>query len=1007
MTESEKSANSTSIRLLGACRIKVGGREIVLRRKPKQLVKLLALATQQCLHREQIVEILWREQEIEAATNNLHKTIHAARRAFEPDLVSGNDSKFILTKEGQIILTAPDGLRIDVTEFERRAADALKNGGEKVCEAALALYAGDLLPEDLYEDWASERRESLRQTRHKLFRKLGEIYESDGRFEQSAAMRLKLVAADELDEMTRRDLMKIYALGGNRGLALKQFEICRAVLKSELGVEPERETRELFEQIAAGELPSQTEKPALSFASKNEKSFVPQSKLKTNLPHRLTSFIGREKEIVEIKNLLEAARLLTLTGAGGIGKTRLAQKIAAESIEKFTDGAWFIELAALNDSSLIAGAAANALGVSEESNRPIVETLREFLRDKNALLVFDNCEHLIVSCARLIGDLLEHCPHLRVLATSREALDAEGEIVWRVSALSLPEEVPTAANLENLREYEAVRLFVERAKLNNPNFALTASNASAIAQICRRLDGIPLALELAAARARIVSPETIAARLDDGLQLLSGGGRNIAPRHQTLRAAIDWSYRLLSENEKSAWRDLSVFAGGFTLDATEFVCESKAENSALDLLTSLTDKSIVTIANGAENELEIRYSLLETLRQYALEKLRETGEETAARKRHFDYFLQFVERVESEFSKPERRAWFARLETEIDNLRAALEFGAGEDAAEFLILANALWHFWQSSGRLGEGRRWLETALENSDAAPAEVRVKALHRLGGLMILQCDYVGAAQIYERGLDISRAAKDEFYTARILANLGFALVNKNEFKRAEKTFTEALQIFRELQDENGAARTLNGLGTLCFYQGDLAEASRIYADALEIFRRADQKVNVIGMLQNLGATAHLQRNLIEAEKYLRESLRIAGELGERRWINQTRHVLGYVCNDKKDYAEAVKYFADALTLDSEIGGKDNAAHVLEGISCTAAALGKYFRALKLAAFADFLREQINTPRSQTLQNYFDDYWTIARRKLKSKDQLQAESEARLMSFDEAVEYALQDE
>lgn len=932
-TAQKTSLEYLQITLLGGCQIAVSVRAIEMRRKPKQLIKLLALQPNHTLHREQIIELLWRDQETDAAINNLHKCVHAARRSLEPDLISGNDSRFILTKEGQIILTAPDEVRVDVTEFEELAAAALKDCEEKLCEAALKLYAGELLPEDLYEDWASERRESLHLSHRRLLEKLGAIYENSGRFERSAEIFQKLVQADELDEAARRNLMRVYTLQGNRAQAVRQFEICRQLLKKELGIEPEAETRTLFEQISSGKFaaPVKSASEDVSLQNSNQTSSEP-AKTKTNLPHRLTSFIGREKEIGEIKNLLEAARLLTLTGAGGIGKTRLAQKIAAESIEELTGGAWFVELAALNDSSLIAGAAANALGVSKESNRPIVETLREFLRDKNALLVFDNCEHLIVSCARLISDLLEHCPHLRVLATSREALDAEGEIVWRVSALSLPEEVSTAANLENLRECEAVRLFVERAKLNNPNFALTASNALAIAQICRRLDGIPLALELAAARARIVSPETIAARLDDGLQILTGGGRNAAPRHQTLRAAIDWSYRLLSENEKTAWRNFSVFAGGFTLDAAEFICESKAENSVLDLLTGLTDKSIVTIAGSAENDLEIRYSLLETLRQYAAEKLRETGEETAARRRHFDYFLQLAERAESEFSKPEQREWFERLETEIDNFRAALQWSVSVEkiAADGLRACNALYRFWQAHGYLSEARGWFGTALLLKGKAEKAVRAEAFYRFGDLANLQGDFAEARSAFEQSVVLWReAGGDQVRLMGVVEQLAFVAVRLGEYARAGTLYGECLIFWRERNEQLGIARVLNGFGVLARYEGDYDLSASRLEESLAIFRTLNHKYGLTALLHNLGEAKLYQNDFDRAEVLLAESLDLAREIADKRWESYALTTLGNLAVERGDCKNALANFKAALVICREMA-TDRSSHLFSKAS-----------------------------------------------------------------------------
>ncbi len=999
----KKSSQSLRLILLGGCRIDLGNRIVEMRRKPQQLVKLLALQPNFRLQREQLVDILWRDQEGLAAANNLHKAVHAARRAFEPELTAGGDSKFIITKDGQIVLTAPDGLLVDALEFEKLAAAALAGDEAKLCEAALVLYAGDLLPENLYEEWTSERREYLRAICRRLLKKLVGIYESERQFERSADAARKIVAADAFDEAARRDLMRLLALGGNPRQAVRQFEICQAVLQKELGVEPERETRELFEQIVSGKFPPPENETKISEASTEAKNFANRGK--TNLPHQLTSFVGRAAEIRELRSLLKQARLLTLTGAGGIGKTRLACEAAKNLLVEFQDGVYLIELASLNDSASPARAVGAALGVSEDGARPLPETLREFLRDKQILLILDNCEQIIEACAALAADLLKNCQHLRVLATSREALDAPGEIVWSVATLSLPPEVLLKTAPADFADCEAVSLFLERVRLVNPHFSLTSGNFATVAWLCRRLDGIPLAIELAAARVRSLSIEEIAARLDDSLQILTGGGRAVAPRHRTLQAAIDWSYQLLSEQERAMWRALSVFAGGFTLKAAEFICAGLpggGDGSILETLTHLIDKSIV-LFDGRESKE--RYSMLETIRQFAAERLRGSDAESLIRARHFSYFSQLARRSESELSSAEQRVRFASLDEEIENLRVALEWSSTADAAEFLSLTNDLWQFWQSSGKLAEGRGWFESALDIAIAAPLETRVKAFQRLGGLMVLQCDFAGAARVYEDGLRLARASGNECYAARILANFGFTLANLKEFERAETLLGEGLEIFRRINDEKGVAQILNGLGSLAFYLDDLAEASNHFAESLTIYRRLDHRLNVVGLLQNLGTTTHLQKNLSEAENYLTEALELAEKMGERRWLNQTRHVLGYVCNDQKDYARAWKFFAEALTLDSEIGGKDNVAHVFEGLACTAAAQKKYSRAIKLIAFADRLRDEIKTPRSLALQNYFDDYWNFARRHLKLPEINLIAEEIRYLSDEEMLAFSLE--
>jgi non-specific serine/threonine protein kinase len=404
-----------------------------------------------------------------------------------------------------------------------------------------------------------------------------------------------------------------------------------------------------------------------------------------NLPLELSSFVGRERELAEVERSLENTRLLTLTGSGGCGKTRLALAVAAELVGGLEDGVWLVELAPLADPSLVPQAVASTLGVREQPGRLLTETLSDYLRSKKMLLVLDNCEHLIEACATLVEALLRSCPELCVLATSREALGITGEVAWPVPSLSLPD-VRRLPNIESLPQYESARLFVERAVAVKPAFALTEQNAASVAQICYRLDGIPLALELAAARTKVLSVEQIADRLDDCFGLLADGGRTALPRQRTLHATMDWSHELLSEEERALFRRLSVFAGGFTLEAAESVCagEELERNEVLQLLSHLVDKSLVT---AREVSGEARHHLLETVRQYGWEKLSESGETGLVRERHAEYYLALAEEAEPELKAERQVAWLERFERDHDNLRAAMAWllgrGESEEAARF------------------------------------------------------------------------------------------------------------------------------------------------------------------------------------------------------------------------------------------------------------------------------------------------------------------------------------
>src|SRR5829696_2809070 len=461
-----------------------------------------------------------------------------------------------------------------------------------------------------------------------------------------------------------------------------------------------------------------------------------------NLPLELSSFVGREKELAEVKRLLENNRLLTLTGSGGCGKTRLALAVASELVEAFEDGVWLVDLAPLADPALVPQAVASTLGVREQSGRILTEILYAYLRSKKVLLVLDNCEHLIEACAKLSEVLLRSCPQLRVLATSREALGITGEVTWLVPSLTLPDLRHLPA-FESLPRYESARLFLERTAAVKPTFVLTEQNAGAVAQICYRLDGIPLAIELAAARTKVLSVEQVADRLDDTFKLLSAGGRTAVPRQRTLHATMDWSHELLPEEERTLFRRLSVFAGGFTLEAVESVCagEDLTRDEVLELLSHLVDKSLVMVR---EESGEARYRLLETVRQYGWEKLSESGEEEQVRERHAGHYLTLAEEAEPELKGEGQVAWLKRFEREHDNLRAAMRWLLDRGESEKAVrLGWALWLFWWIRGHFAEGRRSMERALTTggSAAMPPSARAKALFVAGTMACGQGDNGG--------------------------------------------------------------------------------------------------------------------------------------------------------------------------------------------------------------------------------------------------------------------------
>jgi len=587
--------------------------------------------------------------------------------------------------------------------------------------AALDLYTGELLPQDRYEGWVEQRRAELRALYLSLLVELAELYEEQAEHKPAIEALGEVVAEEPTNEVSHAGLMRLYALSGRRREVLGQYERLREALYRELGIEPEAASTLLQQEIWTGAFPPAPLPPA---GSPPQETPSATGAVRHNLPRARDTFVGREREGREVRRLLAMTGLLTLTGAGGSGKTRLVLEVARTLASAYPDGVWLAELAPLSDHALVPQTLARALGVRETPGRSVTETLTDHLRAKNLLLVVDNCERLVDTVANLVEALLGSCPKLRILATSREPLGVRGEAVWTVPPLSSPdaEGVPS---IEGLMSTEAVRLFVDRGRSRLSGFELTEGNAEAVGRICRRLKGIPLAIELAAPRMAALSVEQIAQRLDESLRLLTGGGRTVEPRHQTLRATLDWSHDLLSEQERVLFGRLSVFAGGWTLEAAEKVCSDEGieRDEVLDLLSRLVEKSLMVAEQGDA----MRYRMLEPVRQYGHERLLENGEAERVRERHAGYYLAFAEREEAEEADPgvkEARslAWLKRMETEHANLRAALNWSLDEDAEAGgreelgLRLAVALYWFWHARGSMIEGRRWLERARDGDVA---------------------------------------------------------------------------------------------------------------------------------------------------------------------------------------------------------------------------------------------------------------------------------------------------
>jgi predicted ATPase/DNA-binding CsgD family transcriptional regulator len=668
----------------------------------------------------------------------------------------------------------------------------------------------------------------------------------------------------------------------------------------------------------------------LGLVSTNEKSSAP----KNNLPSSMTPFIGRQDQIGQVGRMVTdpKCRLITLTGAGGVGKTRLALKIAETSISAFRHGVWLVELASLSDAALVDQAVAAVFGLSGDHNRDTIELLRDYLREKKLLLVMDNCEQLIDACAHLAEILLRSCPDIHILVTSREALDIEGEIPFSVPSLAFPDphHLP---KIEAIPQYEAVQLFVERTRSFVPTFSISAENAKEIVRICRRLDGIPLALELAAARVKVLGVDQIANRLEESFELLTGGFRTALPRHQTMRESIKWSYELLSETERSVLCRFSVFSGGWTLEEAEEICTDELISAftVIDLLTQLVNKSLVTVEN--EPVKGLRYYLMDTIWDFAQENLLEVDQDRSIYTKHFEFFYNLARSAEPNLRGSEQVAWFDRLANELPNLRVALEWGLKTNLIMGLRLAAALALFWHIRGQVSEGLSWLSKGLKSLVLDDQSIdltgqaengllqhltHAKALASAGFLWKTVGEYKKATTLLEESLAIYQGLDTEdqtglAYTLLQLASCATALGN---YERSATYATQCLTLYRTMNDAYGISECFLAQGN---NETDPMRAKNLFLEALEIKRRIGD-INGLAYTQQLLSEITVQETDFErARAWLEESLEVYRKVGNKKSIVNGLYNLAWIAWVKGDYQPAVQQISAAISLSQDIEEK----------------------------------------------------------------------------------------
>jgi predicted ATPase/class 3 adenylate cyclase len=728
---------------------------------------------------------------------------------------------------------------------------------------------------------------------------------------------------------------------------------------------------------------------------------------RNNLPLQPTPLIGREKEVAEVLDFLrrDETRLLTLTGPGGIGKTRLALQAAADLLEDFPDGTFFVPLATVTETELLLPAVAEALGVRETGEQLLHESLKDYLSERRLLLVLDNFEQ-VLGAAPAVTELLAAAPGLKVLATSRAPLELYGEHEFPVPPLALPD-LEHPPSLERLTQYEAVGLFVERARAVKPDFKVTNESAPAVAEICVRLDGLPLAIELAAARIKMLPPKAMLQRLSSRLKLLTGGARDLPERQRTLRAAIEWSFALLDEGERLLFGRLAVFSGGRTLEAIEAVCDTRGDLpiGAFEGVSSLLDKSLLRQEEGPEGEP--RFVMLETVHEFAREKLEKSAEAEEIKRAHAQYFLTFAEEAYPGLKGANQLQWFERLEAEHDNMRAALSWALERKEVEVALrLGGALWWFWSWRGYQSEGRRWLQEALAIEVRGWPEVRAMALAGVGELAADQGDLDRAKEACEEGLELlaneAREAK-----LRLLSCLGWVAWQREDYGRAQQLYEENLALSREMDDTWWLANSLLGLAIVSHSRGDYERATELYEQSMDLFREQGDKQFLAMCLTSLAMMVYSQGDLGRAAQLTEEAVVLFRELGTSVGLCMGLYNLGWIALLQDDLGRAAELYRESLSHSWETGMNPLVQMALEGIACMAEAKGEAERAARLWGAAQALQEAKDIPRDPDFLAEADARISAVRLGMGEEAWEEAWRKGRAMTLEEAVSYALEGE
>ena len=950
------------VRLLGQFDVLRNGKRLTIpTRNAQSLFAYLVLTAGKAHRRERLAGLLWADSNEENARSNLRHELWRLRKALETE-----GKSYFLVDDLTIAFQPQQEYALDVHQLE--SAPSEDSTADDLI-AALSAYHGELLP-GFYDEWVIVERDRL----HALFEAktacLLEMLESEERWAEVLDWGMRWTALGQWPEPAYRALMSAYASSGDLPKVAATYGRLTQGLQKDLGIKPSEQTQALYKRLMAGGRPEAPTRKIQSPAGSPSSMLERRTSRHSDLPRPLTPLLGREQDVAAVRDSLlhPDTHLLTLTGPPGIGKTRLSIQVASELVEHFKDGVSFIPLAPINDPDLVAITISQTLSIIESGDWKPITALKNYFREKSMLLVLDNFEQVLMA-APLVAELLQSCPGLKMLTTSRAPLKISGERQYPLAPLQLPnlERLPS---LETLATIPSIALFIARAGQVDPQFTLTETNAGIVAEICHHLDGLPLAIELAAAWIKLLPPQQLLDRLSNRLSLLIGGPVDLPPRQRTLRAAIDWSYQLLDSWEQTLLARLTIFAGGWTLEAAGAVVawndagvKDGSPGDILGGLLNLVDKSLVKRQEHAHGQ--VRFNLLDTICEYATEKLAARGEREILEQRHATCYLELAEASEPALRGSQQQLWLTLLKNEHNNLRTALQWALDhQDAERALKLAGSLWRYWWMHGHLSEGRNWLEKALAIPSSQHSAWRARALNGAGVIARSQGDYANARVFLQACLEIQRDLQDRKGMAAVLNSLGVLAQYQGDYDLAFEYHNESLAHRREIGDARDIAVSLNNMAMLAQEKGTFAQAEKLYSEGLTLFKKINDARDIAATLANMGALKNDQGDARQAEAFCRSSLSILKNLGQR----------------------------------------DDIIECLEGFAGVGILLGQPRRAARLFGAAQALREVIGAPVPPYKHARYRRFLESLAAHL---DPETLESDLMIgknMSLDEAIDYAL---